>query len=205
MNAKYSRDRKRQCVFVGTSNKQRFLPLDRTGNRRFFPVQINMEQAEVHILDDEAESRKYMDQLWAEIMVLYKSGQWSLKLSPELSHQMDLHRLDFMAEDTLTGVIQAWLDGFDEDYVCTRMIYNRALNMPGDPDRKNINEINNVMNNTIDGWEPGPSTHRFGGIYGIQRAWHRVRPVNKPEPDPRPPDWLPEDFKEIDEQMELPF
>ena len=203
--AKYSRDRKRQCVFVGTSNKQRFLPLDRTGNRRFFPVQINMEQAEVHILENEAESRKYMDQLWAEIMVLYKSGQWSLKLSPELSHQMDLHRLDFMAEDTLTGVIQAWLDGFNEDYVCTRMIYNRALNMPGDPDRKNINEINDVMNNTIDGWEPGPSTHRFGGIYGIQRAWHRVRPVNKPEPDPRPPDWLPEDFEEIDEQMELPF
>ena len=203
--AKYSRDRKRQCVFVGTSNKQRFLPLDRTGNRRFFPVQINMEQAEVHILENEVESRKYMDQLWAEIMVLYKSGQWALKLSPELSHQMDLHRLDFMAEDTLTGVIQAWLDGFNEDYVCTRMIYNRALNMPGDPDRKNINEINDVMNNTIDGWEPGPSTHRFGGIYGIQRAWHRVRPVNKPKPDPGPPDWLPEDFKEIDEQMELPF
>ena len=203
--AKYSRDRKRQCVFVGTSNKQRFLPLDRTGNRRFFPVQINMEQAEVHILENEAESRKYMDQLWAEIMALYKSGQWSLKLLPELSHQMDLHRLDFMAEDTLTGVIQAWLDGFDEDYVCTRMIYNRALNMPGDPDRKNINEINDVMNNTIDGWEPGPSTHRFGGIYGIQRAWHRVKAVNKPEPDPRPPDWLPEDFEEIDEQMELPF
>ena len=31
-------DRKRQCVFCGTSNTLDFLPLDRTGNRRFVPV-----------------------------------------------------------------------------------------------------------------------------------------------------------------------
>ena len=28
---KFPKDRRSQCVFVGTSNKQRFLPLDRTG------------------------------------------------------------------------------------------------------------------------------------------------------------------------------
>lgn len=203
--AKYPKDRKRQCVFVGTSNKKRFLPLDRTGNRRFFPVQIDMDQAEVHILEDEAESRKYIDQLWAEIMVLYKSGNWSLKFPPELAHKMDIHRMDFMAEDTLTGVIQSWLDSFDEDYVCTKMIYNKALGMLGDPDRKSINEINDVMNNTIDGWLPGPSSHRFGGGYGTQRAWHRSDRVNEPEPDPRAPDDPMEGFTLINEQMELPF
>ena len=43
-------DRPRQCVFGGTSNALDFLPLDRSGNRRFLPVLVNPEQAEVHIL-----------------------------------------------------------------------------------------------------------------------------------------------------------
>ena len=40
-------DRPRQCVFGGTSNA-----LDRSGNRRFIPVMVYPEQAEVHILED---------------------------------------------------------------------------------------------------------------------------------------------------------
>ena len=47
-------DRPRQCVFCGTSNDLNFLPLDRTGNRRFAPVMTDMSKAEVHILDNEA-------------------------------------------------------------------------------------------------------------------------------------------------------
>ena len=51
-------DRPRQCVFCGTSNDLNFLPLDRTGNRRFAPVMTDMSKAEVHILDNEAESKR---------------------------------------------------------------------------------------------------------------------------------------------------
>ena len=53
-------DRPRQCVFGGTSNALDFLPLDRSGNRRFIPVMVYPEQAEVHILEDEAASRAYI-------------------------------------------------------------------------------------------------------------------------------------------------
>ena len=52
-------DRPRQCVFGGTSNALDFLPLDRSGNRRFIPIQVCPEQAQIHILEDEAASRAY--------------------------------------------------------------------------------------------------------------------------------------------------
>ena len=49
-------DRPRQCVFGGTSNALDFLPLDRSGNRRFIPVMVYPEQAEVHIWRTKASS-----------------------------------------------------------------------------------------------------------------------------------------------------
>ena len=42
-------DRLRQCVFGGSSNTMDFLPLDRSGNRRFLPIMVHPENAEVHI------------------------------------------------------------------------------------------------------------------------------------------------------------
>ena len=57
-------DRLRQCVFGGSSNTMDFLPLDRSGNRRFLPIMVHPENAEVHILEDEAASRAFIDMMW---------------------------------------------------------------------------------------------------------------------------------------------
>ena len=43
-------DRLRQCVFGGSSNTMDFLPLDRSGNRRFLPIMVHPENAEMHNL-----------------------------------------------------------------------------------------------------------------------------------------------------------
>ena len=59
------KDRLRQCVFGGSSNTLDFLPLDRAGNRRFLPIMIYPDNAEVHILEDEDASRAYLLQVWA--------------------------------------------------------------------------------------------------------------------------------------------
>ena len=65
------KDRLRQCVFGGSSNTLDFLPLDRAGNRRFLPIMIYPENAEVHILEDEDASRAYLLQVWAEAMTIF--------------------------------------------------------------------------------------------------------------------------------------
>ncbi len=77
-------DRLRQCVFAGTTNRQDFLPRDRTGNRRFIPVTVYPEKAEVHILENESESRQYIAQMWAEAMVMYNSDDYKLTFSAEM-------------------------------------------------------------------------------------------------------------------------
>ena len=129
------------------------------------------------MLKDEAAAREYMRQLWAEVMEIYKSGNYSLRLPKEMERQMAAYRADFMAEDTATGMIQAWLDDYKGDFVCTKLIYTEAYHMEGEPDRKVIGEINDIMNNTVQGWEDGPQ-HRFQG-YGQQRSWVRSS-VNSP-------------------------
>ena len=193
---KFPKDRPRQCVFVGTTNTQRFLPLDRTGNRRFFPIPTGITKPEVHILDDEKASRAYIEQLWAEAMVIYRSGNYSLCLSPEMDKEMNIRRVDFMAEDTTTGMIQSWLDEYKGNYVCTYLIYNECYHMLGKPDPKATTEINSIMNNTIKGWKQGKQ-HRYP-LYGQQRSWERVN-----EPDPLDGGWT--DLSDVPcEQLGIP-
>lgn len=183
-------DRPRQCVFVGTSNSMDFLPLDRTGNRRFAPILVHPDRVEKHILEDEKEARNYIIQAWAEAMELYRSGQHELKLSKDTENYLRQMQKEFMPEDAKVGIIQLWLNELSQDYVCSIMIYKEAFDHEYDmPKDWELKEINNVMNNSISGWEK-ISSHRFAE-YGIQRGWRRI--VDK------------EEFHKLPEHAEIPF
>ena len=110
-------DRKRQCVFCGTSNTLDFLPLDRTGNRRFVPVMVHPELAEIHILDDEPAARAYLIQVWAEAMEVYRSGNFKLRFSPAMNEYLKVHQRDFMPEDTKAGQIIEYLEKCSDNMV----------------------------------------------------------------------------------------
>jgi hypothetical protein len=43
------------------------------------------EEAEVHILEDEDTSRAYMVQMWAEVMEIYRSGNFKLSLPDKIT------------------------------------------------------------------------------------------------------------------------
>ena len=171
---KFPKDRLRQCVFGGTTNTLSFLPLDRTGNRRFLPVPLHREKAEIHLLADEPASRAYIEQLWAEVMEIYRSGNFSLDLSPEMEAEAERLRREFMPEDPKAGMIQAFLDNFTGKHVCTQLLYKDALkNEFQKPKDWELKEIGDIMNNSIVGWEKC-SNQRYPE-FGSQRSWRRIR------------------------------
>ena len=183
-------DRLRQCVFGGTSNALDFLPLDRSGNRRFLPVMVYPDRAEVHILDEEAASRAYIEQVWAEAMTIYKSGEVKLSFSPEMVRYLKEHQRDFMPEDTKAGM------------VCSKQLYKEALNHAFDePKQWEIREINEIMNQCVTGWKYFSNPRSFEG-YGRQKGWERESPATGFD---NGPEKTPDGFVPVNEQMELPF
>ena len=195
-------DRLRQCVFAGTTNRQDFLPRDRTGNRRFIPVMVYPEQAEVHILEDEAASRAYIEQMWAEAMEIYRSGRFKLAFSPAMQRYLKEHQRDFMPEDTKAGMIQAYLDKYTGSMVCSKQLYKEALNHAFDePKQWEIREINEIMNQCITGWNYFSNPRMFAE-YGRQKGWEREIPATDTD---NPPEKSMDGFVEVTEQMELPF
>lgn len=171
-------DRLRQCVFAGTTNRQDFLPRDRTGNRRFIPVPVDAELAEVHILDNEEESRAYIDQLWAEAMTIYNSGNYKLAFSLAMQETLQAHQQDFMQEDAQAGMIYAFLEDYTGDRVCSKQLYAEALgntNIPAEWETRAICEIMNtgISRGDIQGWQAHKTAKRYPK-YGVQKGWERV-------------------------------
>ena len=87
------------------------------------------------------------------------------------------HQRDFIPEDTKAGVIQAFLDSYPGDTVCSKQLYREALNHAFDePKQWEIREINEIMNQCVTGWKYFSNPRMFAG-YGRQKGWEREHPA----------------------------
>lgn len=170
--ARESTKKPRTCVFVGTTNNSQFL-VDKTGNRRFLPMDCGVLSPTKSLFADKKILMYEFRQAWAEAYQIYKSGKFSLTMPKELDEYIESLQEDFKEDDPLVGIIQSWLDFHDDDYTCNIQIAEKALEMYEKPDRKMINRIAEIMNNSIAGWKKG-TTHRFPE-YGKQNCYERER------------------------------
>lgn len=173
----HPRTYKRNCVFAGSTNNIDFLPKDRTGNRRFLPIRLGTK-GQVHILDNEQESREYIKQMWAEAMNYYNNNlPVSLKFTPAMNKYLVDNLNNFAQEDSKEGLIISYLERIQHDFVCCIEIYQKALLHGRDavPAQWESREINQIIANSGLQWERVNSARQTRD-YGKQKGWQRVKP-----------------------------
>lgn len=189
----------RQCVFIGTTNDREFLR-DKTGNRRFWPVDIDMIKNKKSVFDDFNDYE--IDQVWAEAVELWKAGE-KLYLTGEEEKEAKKQQEEHSEESAKAGLIEEYLNrllpedwyylGISEkrnfiqgtefgeskegtlrrDKTCVMEIWVELFN--GDPKQltpMQSREINDILTGLKD-WEKAKSSLRFGKSYGKQRAYIR--------------------------------
>lgn len=169
---KYEEQRPRACVFAGSTNSLSFLA-DKSGGRRFLPVDVGVLPATKSLFDKAC--LEDFRQLWAEVVLLYKAGDYSLRLTDDMEEEAESHRDLYQEEDAREGIIQEWLDNTAEQIVCVPMLYKKALNEFGEPTRRISNELHEIMRRSVTGWKlhPNKGGRARCGQYGKQVCYVR--------------------------------
>lgn len=188
----------RQFVFIGTTNDDETGYLrDLTGNRRYWPVKVKVDNIDVDGL------RKELKQIWAEAKFRYQQSEPLYLEDPEaeaLAKAAQGLRVEQSEEMALSGAIQEWLDKeipedhYDtphgeandftdlsiptvkRDKVCLIEIWVECFGEPiGRYTRQQANTLSKAMS-LVEGWgkpETGNGSCRFGSRYGVQKAYVR--------------------------------
>ncbi|MBS4982486.1 MAG: hypothetical protein KHZ72_14450, partial [Lachnospiraceae bacterium] len=180
--ARESEKRYRTCVFVGTTNDAQFL-VDKTGNRRFLPLECGVEPITKSLFSDDELLLYEFKQAWAEAYKIYLSGKFSLALPKNLQEYVEELQEDFKEDDPLIGMIQSWLDSRQDDYTCNIQIASEVLKVDN-PDRRMLNKITEIMNNSIHGWER-KGMRNFNGL-GKQKTYVRTTEYIEPYEEETP-------------------
>lgn len=167
--------RPRMCVLAGTSNPVDFLT-DKTGNRRFLPITCNEVEPLMDMFADENATKAIFAQAWGEAMHDFQEAGGKPRLTmPERLFKAAVEAQEaYLEEDPYIGMVQEWLDtNEDIDRVCAIMLWREALQHAfNDPTKKDINELHDIMKNSIKGWKY--VGRQRVGVYGVQRCYVRT-------------------------------
>ena len=189
----------RQCVFIGTTNDREFLR-DKTGNRRFWPIDVGIHKASKSVFNDLTAYE--VEQIWAETVELFNNKE-PLYLTGEQEKEAQKQQDEHSELSAKAGLIEEYLDKlvplnwydldiperrnlihgteFTEeqkgvlrrDKTCVMEIWVELFS--GDPKQltpMQSREIVDILNG-LKGWEKNKSSMRFGKVYGTQRAFIR--------------------------------
>ena len=180
---------KRRCIFIGTTNDTEYLK-DETGNRRFWPVECEIDRIDIPSL------KKEVDQLWAEAVVLWRKGEklYLDKKEQEVIAQGE-QSLRY-AEDPWTDRIKLWLeepiskkDKFDfkesseseeiikRDRIPVEEVLVKCLEITVDKIKPaESNRVRRIMKG-IDGWSDTTKNMKFGSDGRQRKCYFRISKV----------------------------
>jgi predicted P-loop ATPase len=159
-------DHKRQCVFIGTTNKEQFLT-DKTGNRRWYPVKVNSTGYELH--DHKEEIQADIIQAWAEAKYFYDRGELQPYADRNLLRDIREKQEQAVEDDYRVGMIESYIE--NKTKVCIMEIWKYALNNEfSKPTRRESNEITLILQ-SIGEWERGKIERN--PEFGSQMFWER--------------------------------
>jgi predicted P-loop ATPase len=168
-------DRPRRCIFVATTNEDTYLR-DTTGNRRFWPVAVN-------VIDLDAVKRD-RDQLWAEAAMVEATGEGLVipqGLWPDVAVQQRARMELDPWEDTLAPVLAGMIrtenvvggsfvkasdaKGDPEWRVSTDFLLSNVLGLPKERQNNNhTKRLAGIMRSL--GWVRSEAVMRFGKAVG---------------------------------------
>ena len=192
---RHVKDIPRCCVFFGTTNTSEFLR-DRTGNRRFWPVDVGVTEHKKNIWND---LDTEIDQIWAEAVTRWKLGE-SLHLigdvEADAQAEQESHReisskegmifdyLDKLVPEDwpkwdlnkrkifLNGLSQDNAKLIQRDRICALEIWCELFDgSPKDFRYADAAEINEIIR-SMPGWTKTENSLRFG-YCGKQRGFQR--------------------------------
>lgn len=163
----------RRCIFVGTSNDSAPL-VDKTGNRRYYPVEVHSCGYEIYRHEDEI--RDYILQCWAEARELFKAGQMPNYANQSLVNLYREAQENAMQDDWRVGAIQSFLERkLPGELTCVREVCHRALSpnpdFPREPTLAESKDIGRILNKMKD-WQRMSGPRKVGN-YGNQRCWQK--------------------------------
>jgi len=193
---RHVKDIPRCCVFFGTTNTSTYLR-DRTGNRRFWPVDVGIIQRKKTVWEDLDAAE--IDQLWAEAVMRWRLGE-GLFLTGDIEmaakDEQEAHRevsskegiiIDFVETMVpldwskwsldkrrmfLNGTVENAGELVKRDRVCALEIWCEAFGgQMKDFRYADAAEINDILR-SLPGWTRNPKGLRFG-YCGYQRGFQR--------------------------------
>ena len=189
----------RRCVFFGTTNDSEFLK-DRTGNRRFWPVDVGVIPVAKSVWNTLPEE---VDHIWAEAFLYWQLGE-KLFLTGEAESESKIEQEAHAESNAKEGIIREFVnrpipvnwdkrtlserrlywaaefgrdnntDTVERDRICAAEVWCECLG--GDMKfmrRADAVEINCILA-SIPGWKRLDKGYRFGSAYGHQRGFKRT-------------------------------
>jgi predicted P-loop ATPase len=166
-------DLPRRVILISTTNDFQVL-VDKTGNRRFYPIEVHSNGYEIYAHEDEI--REYILQCWAEARDRYKARKMPNYANQSLVGLYREAQENAMQDDWRVGAIKLFLEKKDPgEFTCVREVCHRALSsnpdFPKEPTLAESKDIGRILNK-MKGWERINGSRKVGA-YGVQRCWRK--------------------------------